>query len=167
MDRINKDSDSDSSDSGNGPAFVFMCHTFLTYRPPPCGNGPAFVFMCHTLLLTYRTPPCGIGPAFVFMCHTLRLSTMSSVILDSFMSSLHVAYPSFVGSPPSIAFAVLAYLTYSWWYHPFHFPSSFHCYKYILNTFSIYASHAFTTYVISAEFGVTYLYPLLRQYQII
>ena len=29
------------------------------------------------------------------------------------------------------------------------------------NTFPIYASHAFTTYVISAEFGVTYLYPRL------
>ena len=27
-----------------------------------------------------------------------------------------------------------------------------------------YASNAFTTYVISAEFSVTYLYPLLRQY---
>ena len=35
------------------------------------------------------------------------------------------------------------------------------------NTFIIYASHAFTTYVISAEFGVTYLYPLLRQYHIL
>ena len=35
------------------------------------------------------------------------------------------------------------------------------------NTFPIYASHAFTTYVISAEFGVTYLYPLLRQYQML
>ena len=34
------------------------------------------------------------------------------------------------------------------------------------NTFPIYASHAFTTYVISAEFGVTYLYPLLRQYSL-
>ena len=30
-----------------------MPHTsshLLTYRPPPCSNGPAFVFMCHTLL---------------------------------------------------------------------------------------------------------------------
>ena len=35
------------------------------------------------------------------------------------------------------------------------------------NTFPIYASHAFTTYVISAEFGVTYLYPLLRQYKML
>ena len=37
------------------------------------------------------------------------------------------------------------------------------------NTFPIFASHAFTTYVISAEFGVnlTYLYPLLRQYQML
>ena len=34
-------------------------------------------------------------------------------------------------------------------------------------TFPKYASHAFTTYVISAEFGVTYLYPLLRQYQML
>ena len=36
-----------------------------------------------------------------------------------------------------------------------------------MDTFPIYASHAFTTYVISAEFGVTYLYPLLRQYQML
>ena len=35
------------------------------------------------------------------------------------------------------------------------------------NMFPIYASHAFTTYVMSAEFGVTYLYPLLRQYQML
>ena len=35
------------------------------------------------------------------------------------------------------------------------------------NTFPIYASHAFTTYVISAEFSVTYLYPLLRQYKML
>ncbi len=28
------------------------------------------------------------------------------------------------------------------------------------NTFPIYANHAFTTYVISAEFGVIYLYPI-------
>ena len=34
------------------------------------------------------------------------------------------------------------------------------------NTFPIYASHDFTTYVISAAFGVTYLYPLLRQYRL-
>ena len=33
------------------------------------------------------------------------------------------------------------------------------------NTFPIYASNAVTTYVISAEIGVTYLYPQLRQYQ--
>ena len=35
------------------------------------------------------------------------------------------------------------------------------------NMSPIYASNAFTTYVISAEFGVAHLYPLLRQYQII
>ena len=44
------------------------------------------------------------------------------------------------------------------------FDSDFSFHKHISN---IYASHAFTTYVISAEFGVTYLYPLLRQYQIL
>ena len=43
------------------------------------------------------------------------------------------------------------------------FDSDFSFHKHV----SIYASHAFTTYVISAEFGVTYLYPLLRQYQML
>ena len=45
------------------------------------------------------------------------------------------------------------------------FDSDFSSHKHISN--KKYASHAFTTYVISAEFGVTYLYPLLRQYQIL
>ena len=35
------------------------------------------------------------------------------------------------------------------------------------NTFPMYASHAFTTYVIYAEFVVTYLYPPLRQCQML
>ena len=41
------------------------------------------------------------------------------------------------------------------------FDSDFSFHKHVSN---IYASHAFTTYVISAEFGVTYLYPLLRHF---
>ena len=46
------------------------------------------------------------------------------------------------------------------------FDSDFSFHKHVSNI-EAYASHAFTTYVISAEFGVTYLYPLLRQYQML
>ena len=45
------------------------------------------------------------------------------------------------------------------------FDSDFSFHKHVSNKKKLYASHAFTTYVISAEFGVTYLHPLLRQYQ--
>ena len=44
------------------------------------------------------------------------------------------------------------------------FDSDFSFHKHVS---TIYASQAFTTYVISTEFGVTYLYPLLRQYQML
>ena len=43
------------------------------------------------------------------------------------------------------------------------FDSDFSFHKHISNMQVM----LFTTYVISAEFGVTYLYPLLRQYQIL
>ena len=45
------------------------------------------------------------------------------------------------------------------------FDSDFSFHKHVSNT--VYASHAFTTYGISAEFGVTSLYPLLRQYKML
>ena len=43
------------------------------------------------------------------------------------------------------------------------FDSDFSFHKHVSND----ASHAFTTYVNSAEFGVTCLYPLLRQYKML
>ena len=59
--------------------------------------------------LTHRPPPCSNGPAFTFMCHILRFCAMSSVILNSFMSSLMLSSHLFLGLPFSLSLHLHSY----------------------------------------------------------